>query len=348
MDLSKLLEFCMAQGASELHLQGGTQPRLRFGGQMRTVEGDKVSAEELDAFLKGLAGGGSVPTSRFAATVPGVARVRVSTLQAGGATTATLRLLPPQPRSLSALGMPPVLEEIASTRRGLTLIVGAGGCGRSTTLAAVVDWFNHNRQNRVVTIERPIEFVHQPDKSLVTQLEIGREITCAADGLKVARDLAADFVAVDGMSRSGSDLLAVLEAVEGGMEVAAVTDGTDAIRSFHRVIETQPPDMRASFKLRLGEVLEAVIALRLGLTREGKPLAVVEVLRGGRLTSELLLANRFDDLARLMAGRQGGMQDFDRQLLALYQANTISGTEAMRLATDPETLASELQARRRA
>lgn len=354
MNIQDLLKFAANQGASDVHLQGGSPPMLRLGGQLRGVEGGKVPDDTLLTFLQAVAppslgdldaaiDGGS----RFTFALDGVARFRAALYRNERQPGVCLRIIPTRPGSIESLGLPPVLRELAMARRGLTLVVGASGSGRTTTQAALVDVVNRSRPAAVITIEQPPEFVHEPDKALFTRIDPGTGPEGTTRAIDRSLELDPDLIVVGELDRTEAALAAVLRAVESGRHVIASMRTSSSIRALEQLLDPVAPERKPSAKHRLAAALEAIVALRLAVTREGGRKPAVEVFRGLHQTRELYLANRLDDIARLMAGQQGGMQEFDRQLLAMYRAGQVSGTEALRIATDPEALGAELQAGRR-
>ncbi|WP_158633476.1 type IV pilus twitching motility protein PilT [Tautonia sociabilis] len=354
MNIQEFLRFAVGQGASDVHLQGGSPPKVRIDGQLRGVEGGALGDDAMLAFLRSVAPPslGDLDAaldlgSRFAFEVDGLARVRASLYRSEGSPGACLRIIPGRPKTLEDLGLPAVLREIALARRGLTLIVGASGSGRSTTMAALVDAVNRARPSAVVTIEHPGEFLHEPDKAMFTRLAPDPGPDGTARAIDRALELDPDLIVVGELDRSEAALRSALAAVESGRHIVAAVRASSAIRALEQLLDPVAPERKPPLKPRLAAALEAIVALRLAAAKAGGRRPVVEVLRGLHHTRELYLANRLDDIARLMAGQQGGMQEFDRQLLALYRAGLVSGTEALRLATDPEALGADLQANRR-
>jgi len=350
LNFDDFLKFAVKNNASDVYLQAGSKPKLRIAGQFRSVESPPPSAEDLKAFLgrivpPGEPGGVEAALAegrRFSRGLPGLGRFRATLFQHLDAPGVCLRPIPETPRSLESLGLPSVLREIALARRGLTLVVGAAGNGLTTTIAAMIDAINQAQACSVVTLENPVEFLHTPKQALVTHL------TDALDPktIRHALDLAPDALALGVIDRTEPMLRAVLDAAATGHQVIAALRAPNAIRALEELIAAVPGDHRAMVKRGLADRLEATVAIRLVQTKQGAIRPVVEVFRMVSQTRQLYLDNRLDDLGRLMAARLSGMQNFDRQLLELYQAGTISGTEAMKQATDPEALAAELHARR--
>lgn len=353
MNFEPLLKFGVGQGASAIHLQSGSAPQLRIGGQIRGVESAPIQADDLKTFVASIAPkavtddlersisqGAGFSTSRIAA-----GRFRCALFSRLGEPGLVLRVIPETIPSLEELHLPPVVRQVALAKRGLVLVVGPSGSGKTTTLAAMIDMINGMLAQKIVTIEEPVEYLHANKKSLVTQMEVGLDATSFEHGLRLAMRQDADVLVVGDLRDAATTRLA-LEAAEGGKKVLAAVTGQFAIQSLERMIAAMPADERAAGGAQLGMALEAVIAQRLAVTRDGKSLPALEVLRGGANTARYIAENRLEDLRFHMEGRQGGMQTLDQSLIELHQAGGISGTETMRLASNPEEVAAGLRALR--
>jgi twitching motility protein PilT len=256
-----------------------------------------------------------------------------------------LRVIPSTIPSLEELNLPRVVREVALAGRGLTLVVGPSGSGKTTTLAAMVDLINGASNQKVVTIESPVEVLHANKKAMITQMEVGLNASSFEHGLGLALQQDADVIVVSDV-RDASVARMILSAADAGRKVLAVMTGLYVIQAIARFISLIPPDEREVAVSQLAATLEGVIAQRLAKTRDGKFRPAVEVLRGGVNASKSILENRLKDLSYYIEGRQGGMQSLDQHLIELNQAGVISGTETMRLATNPEAVAVGLRALR--
>jgi twitching motility protein PilT len=350
MNFEPLLKFGVDQGASAIHLQAGSSPQLRIGGLIRNVEGAALDGDALGAFLKSIA---PKPVSNaftdaladgavFSTSVPTSGRFRCALYSHVGGPGAVLRVIPPAIRSVEELNLPPVVRQIAVSGRGLILVAGPHDSGRTATLAAMVDAINSAAYQKIVTIENPIEYLHSNKKSLVTQMEVGRHASSFDHGLSLAARQGADVIALGSLS-DGTTVRQVLGAVESGRKVLAVTTALSAIQALERLIALVPDEARGTAVAQLAAHLDAALVQRLAKTRDGKFRPAVEVLRGGVNITKAILAGRLDDLRFFIDGRQGGMQSLDQHLLELHQAGALSGTEAMRLATNPEAVGEGLR-----
>jgi twitching motility protein PilT len=353
MSFEPLLKFGVDQGGSAVHLQAGSPPQLRIGGLIRNVEGPPLKAEDLRAFITSVAPKSVTDDldrslalgSSFSASVPTAGRFRCTVFSQVGGPGVVLRVIPATVRGVEELHLPPAVRQAALAPQGLVLVVGPAGSGRTTTLAAMVDAINAAAYRKVVTVEAPVEYLHANKKSLITQMEVGVHAPTFEHGLGLALQQDADVIAVGDLS-DPSAVRTALNAAESGRKVLAVMAGLYAIPALARLIAMIPPEERETAISQLAGSLEGVIAQRLARTRDGKLRPAVEVLRGGVSTAKPILEHRLKDLAYIIEGRQGGMQSLDQHLIELHQAGAVSGTEAMRLASNPEAVGVGLRSPR--
>ncbi len=350
MNFEQLLKFAVDQGASAIHLQAEASPQVRIGGLIRNVEASPLTADELKAFIASIApksvgddierslASGSIFSTSIAAS-----RFRCTIFNQIGGPSLVLRVIPSTIRSIEELNLPRAVREIALQSRGLILLVGPGGSGKSTTLAAMVDVTNGASSQKIVTIEDPVEILHANKKAMITQIEVGRNVTSFEHGVGLALRQDADVIVV-GEVRDGMVARMILGAAEAGQKVLAVMTGLSAVPAIARFVSLIPPDQRETALSQLANALGAVIAQQLARTRDGKFRPVVEVFRGGAAMSQSILDNRLQDLRHQIASRQGGMQTLDQHLIELNRSGVISGTETMRLASSPEVVGLELRA----
>ncbi len=354
MNFEQLLKFGVDQGASAIHLQADASPQVRIGGLIRNVEGPPVKADALKAFIASIAPksvGDDIDRSLAAGSIFSTSiaagRFRCSTFNQIGGPGIVLRVIPSTIRSVEELNLPRVVREVALASRGLTLVVGPSSSGKTTTLAAMVDAINGASSQKVVAIEAPVEFVHANKKAMVTQMEVGRNVSSFEHGLGLALQQDADVIVV-GDLRDGAVARIVLDEVEAGRKVLAAMTGLSVTQAIARFIALIPADHKETAVPQLAAALDAVIAQRLARSRDGKFRPAVEVFRGGAASIGSILENRLKDLDHFIESRQNGMQSLDQHLLELNQSGVISGTETMRLATNPEAVAVELRAHRHA
>jgi twitching motility protein PilT len=349
MNFEQLLKFGVDQGATAIHLQAETSPQLRIGGVMRNVEGSPVNAEELRAFIGSIAPKSvdddfdrPLPLgSRFSTSV-GKGRFRCVTFSHIRGPGLVLRVIPPGLQTIEDLQLPRAVRELALAARGLIVVVGPSGSGKTTTLNAMVDLINGASYQKIVTIESPVEHLHTNKKAMITQMEVGLNAASFEHGLGLAMQQDADVIVISDL-REPEVVRMALGAAEAGRKVLATMTGLHVIQAISRLISLILPAEGEAAASRMGGALEGVIAQRLATTREGKLRTAVEVLRGGLVQSRAIQENRLRDLSYVMEGRQGGMQTLDQHLIELHQAGVISGTEAMRLASNPETVGEGLR-----
>ena len=354
MNFEQLLKFGVDQGASAIYLQAQNSPQLRIGGLIRSVEGAPVKADELSAFIASIAPK-SVAGDLDRALAEGATfstlvkdnRFRCAAYSHLGGPGLVLRVIPSTIKTIEELQLPRGVREVALAGRGLILIVGPSASGKSTTMAAMIKLINNTSKQKVVTIEAPVEYVHVSDKAMITQMEVGLNATSFEHGLKLALQQDADVICISDL-RDPEVVRMAVGAAEAGRKVLATITGQGAIPAITRMIaQLLPADGDAAVS-RVSAAFEGVIAQRLASTRDGKFRAAVEVLRAGPVTSKAIVENRLKDLSYVMEGRQGGMQSLDQHLIELHQSGVISGTEAMRLATNPEAVGVGLRTLRQA
>jgi twitching motility protein PilT len=354
MNLEQLLKFGIDQGASSIHLQAESPPQLRINGLIRGVEGSSVKAAELKAFIASIApkpvaddidrslGAGAV----FSTSVP-TGRFRCSAFSQIAGPGLVLRVIPPKIPSLEELNLPRSVRDVALASRGLILVAGPSGSGRTTTLAAMVDLINGAAYQKVVTIEAPVEYLHTNKKALFTQMEVGQNASSFEHGLSLALQQDADVIVVGELNDAVVARM-VIDAVEAGRKVLLTITGNSTVGAITQLVSLISKDARETALSRVAGALEGVVAQQLAKTRDGKLRPAVEVFRGGLNTTRPIMENRIKDLNFFIESRQGGMQSIDQHLLELHQAGFISGTETMRLANNPEAVGIGLRALRQA
>jgi pilus retraction protein PilT len=350
MNLEQLLKFAADQGASDIHLQAGWPPKIRIAGLIRNVEGPPLEAGALHAFLKTLLPAdhaGDIESALrqaalFSQTIEGVGRFRCGLYRQLGAPGAALRLIPSEVPTLEALNLPPVLRDMALSRHGLTLITGTAGSGKTSTVAALVDLLNSAHHVKITTLESPVEVLHSQKKAFLSQLEVGRDVEGLDQSIARISRLDPDVIVVDELI-DGPSIVQVLRAVQSGRQVIATMLATTPTQAIERIYHLAGPMEQGLVTAVLAMSLEGITSQRLAQTKDGKRRPAIEVLRGGPVTAKSLLERRLGDLKNLPAGRQGGMQKIEQHLVALHQAGVISGTEAMRLANEPDQVAPHIR-----
>jgi len=346
MEMQRLLKAAVQFNASDLHLQVGSPPTVRVDGTMVAINAPPLTADDLtaiigqvadDSQMRRLAGERSCD---FSHAIPDVARFRINVFHEKGNPCLVARCIPLHIRTVAELALPPVLEDIAEEQRGLVLVTGTTGSGKSTTLAAMIDHLNRTRRLRIVTIEDPIEFVHTSQKSLVAQREIGSDTPSFAESLRRALRQDPDVILV-GELRDAETMRIALQAADTGHLVFGTIHTTNASFTMQRIVAMFPPDERELLQTELATNLAAVVSQRLASHRQKDKgrVPVLEILRNTAVARKTILEGRISSLPQVIANRENGMQLFDQHLAELYKAGQITGTEAMRLSTNPDAVA---------
>jgi len=275
----------------------------------------------------------------MAYSVPGLGRFRCNVFQQRGTVGLVLRVIPVKTLSIKDLNLPPVLDQISAERRGLVLVTGTTGSGKSTSLAAMVDQVNAHRPEHIMTIEDPIEFLHKDKKSLVNQREIEVDTKSFSSALRSALRQDPDVILV-GEMRDHETIETALNAAETGHLVLSTLHTVDATETINRIISVFPPHQQKQVRLQLGAVLKAVISMRLVRRKDGQgQVPAVEVLRTTPYIRDCIENKEKTKLIQASIAQgtsQYGMQTFDQALYVLFQNELISYEEALRQASNPD------------
>jgi twitching motility protein PilT len=346
MEMQRLLKATVQFNASDLHLQVGSPPTVRVDGTMVAINAPPLTAEGLHGLVHELVDEAqsrrleSERSCDFSHEIHDVARFRVNVFHEKGNLCLVARCIPLRIKSVAELGLPAVLEDIAEEQRGLVLVTGTTGSGKSTTLAAMIDHLNRTRRLRIVTIEDPIEFVHASQKSLVAQREIGRDTPSFAESLRRALRQDPDVILV-GELRDAETMRIALQAADTGHLVFSTIHTTNASFTMQRIVAMFPPDERELLQTELATNLAAVVSQRLAAHKQKEKgrIPVLEIMRNSAVVRKAILEGRIASLPQAIANRETGMQLFDQHLAELYKTGQISGTEALRLSTNPDAVA---------
>jgi twitching motility protein PilT len=344
--IDDLLRMAMSFGASDLHLRAGTYPVIRVSGELRPISGvNRLTQDEtLEMAFSMMSNRQKLHFKEafevdLGYSVSGLGRFRVNIFQQRNSVGMVARVIPDHIRNFAELGMPPVLNKIADEQRGLILVTGTTGSGKSTTLAATVDRINSTRNSHVVTVEDPIEFLHKDKKSFITQREIDVDTRSFAEALRGSLRQDPDVILV-GEMRDLETIETALVAAETGHLVLSTLHTVDAAETITRIISAFPPFQQKSIRIQLAGLLKAVVSQRLMKTAQGKGrVPAVEVLVSTPLIRDYILHEERTSQIRdaISAGTsQYGMQTFDQSLFYLYQSGLISLEEALRGASNPD------------
>src|SRR2546426_7438739 len=346
IDFDRLLMTAAERGGSDLHLKPGAPPILRIHGRLLPqADFGVVAAEDMDVFARKmlpersynqLREGKEIDTGY---AVRNVGRFRVNIFLALGSIRAVLRSIPSKKPKFEEIGLPEVLEQLSMERRGLVLVTGITGSGKSTTLAAMVDFINRNRNDHIITIEDPIEFAHDDINCVVSQREIGHDSTNFAVALRAALREDPDVILV-GEMRDPETMSVALHAAETGHLVFSTLHTLNAGETVNRILGTFPPHQEQQIRDQLAAVIVGIISQRLipKIGGEGR-IPAVEVLVGtGAIKDCIREAKRTPEIPAFIAQglSQYGMQTFDQCLLKLYRDGIISYETAREAATNAD------------
>ena len=353
MHINDLLKIATQRGASDLHLKVGSYPVLRINGKLTPLtELKKLMQEDTIAMAFSLMNARQKQKFKenleidIAYSVPGLGRFRCNIFQQRGTVGLVLRVIPVKIRTIKELLLPRVIEKICEEQRGLVLCTGTTGSGKSTTLAAMIDYINSTRTEHIITIEDPIEFLHRDKKSIINQREIGVDTRDFANALRGALRQDPDVILV-GEMRDYETIETALTAAETGHLVLSTLHTLDATETINRIISVFPPHQQKQIRLQLAQVLKAVISMRLVPKADGKGrVPAVEVMRVTPYIRTLIEDKEKTKLIHDAIERgtsQYGMQTFDQSLYFLYKQGLITLEEAMRRASNPDEFKLKIQ-----
>ncbi|MHC1752972.1 type IV pilus twitching motility protein PilT [Humidesulfovibrio sp.] len=337
-------------GGSDLHLASGSQPLLRLRGQLTRIKYKVLEHEELKTMLYEITPEPKVKHFEetgdvdFAHELPGVARYRVNFFMQHRGIAAVFREIPQEILTVEQLGLPARLRDLAMLNKGLVLVTGPTGSGKSTTLAAIIDHANKNRRDHILTIEDPIEFVHQPQGCLVNQREVGRDTAGFKAALRGALREDPDIILV-GEMRDLETIQLALEAAETGHLVFSTLHTQSAHKTIDRIIEVFPEDSQAQVRTSLAESLRAVVSQTL-FKRMDKPgrVAAQEILMGIPSVRNLIREGKTHQLPSvLQTGREAGMQTLDDEICRLVEARVINPEDAITQAQNKDKVQASIE-----
>src|SRR6187397_896849 len=353
MHVNDLLKAAVDNGASDLHLKVGSFPVMRVRGTLMPV-GEEKRLDHEDVVAMSAAVMSTSQRQRFkeaqevdlAYSVPGLGRFRCNIFQQRGTVGLVLRVIPMHIRSTDDLGLPQVLKQIAQEERGLVLVTGTTGSGKSTTLAAMVDYINRHRCTHVMTVEDPIEFLHRDQKSIVNQREVSVDTRSFAQALRSALRQDPDVILV-GEMRDFETIETGLLAAETGHLVFSTLHTLDATETVNRIIAVFPPHQQKQIRLQLASVLKAVISQRLIPRSDGNGRApAVEVMISTAFIRDGIVDKEKTHLVHgaIAAGTsQYGMQTFDQSIFGLLEQGQVTLDEAMRWASNVDEFKLKVQ-----
>jgi twitching motility protein PilT len=343
--VDRLLELAFREGASDLHLRSDELALLRRGGELRALGEALLTAAEVRALAEEMLGPRELERLDregqvdFSATLGAVARFRGNAYRRQSGLAVVLRAIAAEAPSLEDLGLPSTLAKLTNYHQGLVLLTGPAGCGKSSTMAALLRLVNEDRRDHIITIEDPIEYLHRPMRCVVNQRQVGRDTESFARALKAALREDPDVIAI-GELRDLETIALALTAAETGHLVLATLHTGNAIRTVDRVVGAFPPSQQPQVRAMLSESLRAVVSQRLVNRADGKGrLPALEILLGSRAVANLIRESKSFQLRSLMqTAAAQGMALLDSSLAQLVRDGLVSRDEALIHADDPKSI----------
>ncbi len=343
MDITELLAFSAKNGASDLHLSAGLPPMIRVDGDVRRINLPAMEHKEVHGLIYDIMNDKQRKDfeefleTDFSFEVPGVARFRVNAFNQNRGAGAVFRTIPSKVLTMEDLGMGKVFQKVSEFPRGIVLVTGPTGSGKSTTLAAMLDYINNSRYEHILTIEDPIEFVHESKKCLVNQREVHRDTLGFSEALRSALREDPDIILV-GELRDLETIRLALTAAETGHLVFGTLHTTSAAKTIDRVVDVFPASEKAMVRSMLSESLQAVISQALLKKQGGGRIAAHEIMIGTAAIRNLIREDKVAQMySAIQTGGQLGMQTLDQCLQGLVQKNLISREQAREKAKQPES-----------
>ena len=334
--VGELLKLMLSRKSSDLFITAGFPPSMKIDGKLTKMSPDRLSGEQTAELVRSIMSGRqaaefeATKECNFAISPEGIGRFRVNAFVQQGKAGMVMRMIPTTVPTIDGLGVPQVLKEVVTAKRGLCILVGATGSGKSTTLAAMVDWRNEQTYGHIITIEDPIEFVHPHKNCLVTQREVGLDTDNWDAALKNTLRQAPDVILM-GEIRDHETMEHAVAFAETGHLCLATLHANSANQALDRIVNFFPEERRAQPLMDLSLNLKAVISQRLVPKQDGKGrTAIVEILLNSPLISDLIFKGHVTEIKEIMKkSRSMGMQTFDQALFEAFEANSISYEDAL-------------------
>lgn len=340
MDVSSLIRMASENGASDIHLIYGLPPMYRVAGQLRPMGQTALTEADCDALAHELTGSGYSRLEQAgefdgATTLEGV-RIRMNLFRQQGHFSVALRLLADRIPALETLGLPPRVEELTEEERGIILVTGETGSGKSTTLAAMIDRINHRRAEHIITLEDPVEYLYTPDKSIFNQREVGRDTASFSNGLRAALREDPDIILV-GEMRDLDTIETALTAAETGHLVLATLHTASASDSIDRMVDVFPEARQRQIRMQVSMTLKAVLSQQLLPTKDGSGrVCACELMVVTPAIRNLIREGKTPQIENALAtSAQEGAVTMDNAIINLCRSGRISLDTARRAAHDP-------------
>ncbi len=346
--MNELLDLVVDQKASDLHLQVGQPPTLRISGSMMPIEGEALTAEDTEQLMLSITPDNQVQNAKlnggadFGFAFLDKARFRVSVLRAKGNYGLVLRQIPNEMFGLRDIGLPDKIKELFYRPRGLILVTGPTGSGKSTTLASIINYINEHRDGHIITIEDPIEYYHEHKRCVVTQREIGSDVPSFAEAIRRALRQDPDIILV-GEMRDLETIEAAISAAETGHLVFGTLHTNSAAKTIDRIVDAFPSSMKDMIRTQLASSVQAVISQVLCKKIGGGRIAGYEIMLTTTSIASLIRENKtFRIPSDIQTGANLGMITMDTHLMSLVNRELITGDEAVEKAQDPIVMREKL------
>ena len=343
-NLSEIIHNAVRRGASDLHLTVGLPPVYRIDGDLVNADEPPLTEADVTAAVRVLANDSQIKElektgeSDFAVTFEDTIRMRCNAFRQQGHTALALRILPLTIPTVKSLGMSDIFIEMAEKPRGLVLLTGPTGSGKSSTLAAMLDHINHTRRRHIITLENPIEFVYKPDRCIINQREVGDDTGSFATGLRAALRQDPDVILV-GEMRDLETISTAITAAETGHLVFGTLHTKGAANTIDRIIDAFPPEQQEQIRIQLADVLEYAVAEALLPKIGGGRVAAYEILVATPAVRSLIRQNKsFQITSTMQTGKRQGMQLLDDALAELVRSGQVTMENALAVANDPTNL----------
>jgi twitching motility protein PilT len=350
VDLTSLLRILAEEGGSDLHLKVGAPPTIRVDGLLRRLPGNQLTGVDTTTAAHEI-----LPADRreklerqneadFAYSVSGVGRFRVNVFRQRGSVSLVFRWVRVGSPGFDDLGLPPVVRQLADAPRGLVLVTGATGSGKTTTLAAIVDYINSRKPVHILTIEDPIEVIHPDRMATVNQRELGVDTDDFSQAMRAAMRQDPDVI-LTGEMRDSDTVAAALAAGETGHLVLSTLHTTNAVETVNRVVDFFPPDQQHQVRISLASALLGIICQRLVPKAGGGRIPALEVLvNNGRVADRIIDPKRTPEILQIIdEGEYYGMMTFDQCLLMLVQNGSVTVEDAVHSASNAHDFGLKLE-----
>jgi len=344
MELDSLLHQLVKESASDLHLKAGSPAMMRRHGQLTPMNNQKLMADDTLKIAQSITPPhlkdrfSTIGSLDFSYSISGLARFRVNVFHQRNAISLVMRVVQFDIPCFEELGLPPAIKEISENDRGLVLVTGVTGSGKSTTLAAMIEHINQTRKVHIVTIEDPIEYLYSDKKSIINQQELGIDTPSFEDALKHVLRQDPDVILI-GEMRDKETILSAVKAAETGHLVFSTLHTADAMQTVDRILKYFPPDEQDLIRMQLSLNLRGVISQRLLKCKDGAGrVPAIEVMVGTPIVSKLILQGKTNDLRQAIQNREKGMQSFLQSLVAHVKSEKVDLEEAMRNTEQPLAL----------